>query len=106
MSACFAPVGGSRTAVPCGAERSLVPFSAEEVKKCLPDFLNLALTVAGVARNAGVWREGNTGLLENPAGAENLLQSEDAVGDRIHAGAFRTTNGHEWTRMKVAGGAS
>jgi hypothetical protein len=65
-----------------------VPFSAEEVKKCLTDFLNLALTVAGVARNAGVWREGNTVLSENPAGAENLLQSEDAVGDRIHAGAF------------------
>ena len=78
MSACFAPVGGSRTAVPCGAEGCLVPFSAEEVKKCLPDFLNLALTVAGVARNAGVWRVGNTVLSENPAGAENLLQLEDA----------------------------
>ncbi len=86
--------------MPCAAEGSLVPFSAEEVKKCLPDFLNLALTVAGVARNAGVWREGNIVLSENPAEAENLLQSEDAGQNR---GAGAVLN-HEWTRMTVAEG--
>jgi hypothetical protein len=54
-----------------------VSFSAAEVKKCLPTFLNLALTTALQARNAGMWYFGHLFIPTKSLKLPQVLQSEE-----------------------------